>query len=211
MRRLAITLLFALTVVSLPQSAASGEKSTGLHTSVNKHRGTAVKQDQIEKLRKFDQLIRYFANFSYIVPRHKVNADFLRALILAESGANPRAVSPRDALGLAQIIYPTGKKAASDLANSATTFRYVSRETLRNLQREDLFDPAVNILLASYLIARYNHRFDGRLELVLSAWNAGENTDSLNYGRHAPYRETENLIGRVNAYYIYLLQNRIFP
>jgi soluble lytic murein transglycosylase-like protein len=82
---------------------------------------------------------------------------------------------------------------------------------LKNLQPDDLFDPAVNILLACYLISRYNHRFKGRLDLVITAWNAGENTNSLSQGRHAPYQETENLIGKVNAYYVYLLRHRIFP
>ena len=78
------------------------------------------------------------------------------------------------------------------------------------MSQNDLFDPAINILLTCYLVAKYNYKFDGKLDLVVSAWNAGENTDSLNYGLHAPYQETENLIGKINAYYIYLLKNYTF-
>lgn len=194
-----------------PQPWGMESCQAGLENAVRKHSNTKVNRGQINKLAEFDHLIRYFTGYSYIVPKHKVNADFLRALILAESGADPQAVSSRDALGLAQIIYPTGLQAARELAKSSTTFRYVNHSTLKNLQPEDLFDPAVNILLACYLISRYNHRFKGRLDLVITAWNAGENTDSLSQGRHAPYQETENLIGKVNAYYVYLLRHRIFP
>lgn len=182
-----------------------------LHGSVTKYKNSEVSQIGIERLKKYDHLIRYFSSFSYFVPNHKVSADFVRALILAESSGNPRAVSKMDALGLGQILLTTGREAAAVLAKSKTAFRYVNKHTLRNLQRADLFDPAVNILLTCYLIAKYNAKFDGRLELVVSAWNAGENTSSLKRGKHAPYKETEDLIGKVNAYYVYLLRNRVFP
>ena len=187
------------------------ETRSNLHSSVKKYKNNRVSQEEIKKLSRYDHLIRYFANFSYFVPRHKVSPDFIRALILAESGASPQAVSNKNALGLGQILLTTGKEAARRLAQSKTHFRYVSRKTLENLREEDLFDPAVNILITCYLVAKYNFKFDGKLELVISAWNAGENTKSLSRGRHAPYQETENLIGKVNAYYVYLLKNQTFP
>jgi soluble lytic murein transglycosylase-like protein len=182
-----------------------------LHSSVIKYKGKGVSQNDIKNLRRYDHLIRYFSNFSYFIPRHKVSPDFIRALILAESGANPQAVSNKNALGLGQILLTTGKEAAKKLAQSRTHFRYVSKEKLENLGEKDLFDPAINILITCYLVAKYNYKFDGKLELVISAWNAGENTKSLTRGRHAPYRETENLIGKVNAYYVYLQKHRTFP
>ena len=188
----------------------SAESYGNLNNSVSKYRDSRVHPQDIEKLRQFDHFIRYFAGFSYFRPKHKVSPDFVRALILAESGANPRAVSSKNALGLGQILFETGDRAAKELASSLTPFRYVSRERLRDLQEEDLFDPAVNILLTCYLVSKYNYRFAGRLELVVSAWNAGEHTESLSRLSHAPYRETEDLIGKVNAYYVYLLRNRIF-
>lgn len=189
----------------------SGPADASLHKSVKKYKGSEVNQKSIEKLHKFDHLIRYFSGFSYFVPNHKVSADFVRALILAESSANPRAVSNKNALGLGQILLTTGQEAGRVLANSSVNFRYVKKSTLRNLQRRDLFDPAVNILITCYLIAKYNAKFDGKLDLVVSAWNAGENTKSLKKGKHAPYRETEDLIGKVNAYYVYLLRHQVFP
>lgn len=183
----------------------------GLHSSVSKYKDSEVSQTSIQRLKKYDHLIRYFSDFSYFVPKHKVSADFVRALILAESSANHRAVSNKEALGLGQILVTTGQEAALVLSKSKTHFRYVTKKTLQNLKRSDLFDPAVNILITCYLIAKYNAKFDGKLDLVVSAWNAGENTKSLKIGKHAPYKETEDLIGKVNAYYVYLLRNRVFP
>ena len=131
-------------------------------------------------------------------------------MILAESSADPQAISSKGALGLGQIILTTATQAGRELAQSKTHFRYVSKKKLINLTKNDLFDPAVNILLTCYLISKYNFKFDGKIDLVLTAWNAGENTESLTYGRHAPYRETEDLIGKVNAYFVFFLKNRIF-
>lgn len=198
-----ISLSITLTVFSTCQGS--------LHGAVNKYKDSAVSQAGIERLKKYDHFIRYFSGFSFFTPNHKVSADFVRALILAESSADHKAISKKDALGLGQILVTTAQEAAHVLARSNTRFRYVEKSTLRNLRRSDLFDPAVNILITCYLIAKYNARFDGKLDLVVSAWNAGENTDSLKKGKHAPYRETEDLIGKVNAYYIYLLRNEIFP
>ena len=69
---------------------------------------------------------------------------------------------------------------------------------------DDLYDPAINILLACYLIAKYNNKFEGKLDLVVSAWNAGENSISDN--RPPQYDETLNLIGKVNGFFICLLR-----
>lgn len=185
--------------------------STGwadLTSVVEKHKNIKITKGQLQKLQKYNHLIRYFSNFSFFKPRYKVSPDFIRALILAESNCNTFAVSPKNALGLGQIIHSTGREAARDLYNSSRNFRYINNYKLKNLQKQDLFDPAINILLTCYLISKYNHRFNGRIELVISAWNAGENVDSLKIGLPAPYSETHNLIGKVNAYYLHLLKLR---
>lgn len=198
-----LAIVFILTAVT--------ETRGNLQSSVKKYKNNSVSQDDAKKLARYDHLIRYFSGFSYFIPRHKVSPNFIRALILAESGANHLAVSNKNAFGLGQILLTTGQEAAKQLAQSKTHFRYVSKIQLENLSKNDLFDPAVNILLTCYLVAKYNYKFDGKLDLVVSAWNAGENTESLSRGRHAPYRETENLIGKINAYYVYLLKHRTFP
>jgi soluble lytic murein transglycosylase-like protein len=129
-------------------------------------------------------------------------------LILAESDARPKAVSNKGAMGLGQIIYSTGKQAALELSKSRFHFRNISKNRLQNFKANDLFDPEMNILLTCYLISKYNYKFNGRLELVLTAWNAGENQEELTEGQVASYFETHELIGKVNSYYIDLLRKR---
>ena len=204
--RLAFTicLIFALPVVAV------GSSSRDLEDYIRLYRETTLSRDVLEKIGQYEHLINYFTGFYYFSSRQKVSAEFLKALILAESGADPGAVSPKGAIGLGQILPATGRRAAHELAQSRATFRYVPRKRLAGFTREDLFDPAVNILLTCYLIAKYNYRYDGRLDLVLSAWNAGENTEALAEMRHAPYQETRNLIGKVNGYYLFLLKKRDF-
>lgn len=196
-----LTFIFVATL-SIPVQAAT------LTGYVEKYRGVKVSKNQLRKLSEYDHLINYFSNFAFFKARYKVSPDFIRALILAESNCNPHAVSAKNALGLGQIIPSTGQQAAKELAAKGITFRYIDNSKLRNLRSEDLFDPAINILLTCYLISKYNHKFDGKIELVISAWNAGENVSSLKRGQHAPYRETQNLIGKVNGYFIHLLQLR---
>lgn len=205
LRSFAIGILF---LCILGTCLSPGQARGDLTEYIKKYRSTAISAEALGRLENYNHLIEYFTSFSYFRPRYRVSADFIRALILAESGANPDAVSSKNAIGLGQIILTTGQIAARDLYSSPTQFRYVTKERLRDLSREDLFDPATNILLTCYLIAKYNLMFDGRLDLVLSAWNAGENTNSLALGQHAPYQETKELIGKVNGYYIYLLKQR---
>lgn len=163
-----------------------------------------ISESAVAKLDQYNDYIYYFTNFSFFKPRHKVSPNFLKALILAESAAEPRALSNKNARGLTQILPETGKRAAKELYNRKMEYTYVPRERLKNLQPDDLYDPATNILLACYLISKYNHDYNGQLELVVSAWNAGRNsiTDEL---EPPNYKETLNLIGKINGYFIYLL------
>ncbi len=186
----------------------SGKTHAELAAYVKKYNDISISAQQLTKLHNYDHLIKYFSSFAYFRPGYKVSPDFIKALILAESGCNTYAVSPKNALGLGQILHSTGKQAAQEIYNSGRRFRYINNNKLKNLGKDDLFDPAINILLTCYLISKYNYRFDGKLDLVVSAWNAGENVDSLKFGRPAPYSETYNLIGKINGYYVFLLNLR---
>ena len=201
-RRVSLALLLCFFLCShspLPATAS-------LNHYVKKYRAIQVTSQQQKRLSRYDFLIEYFSAFSYFKRRHKVNPDFIRALILAESNGYTNAKSNKNALGLAQITYATGKQAASELARKNVHFRYVSRKKLKNLRPHDLYSPAVNILLACYLIAKYNAQHKGKLDLVVSAWNAGEY--SIIDNRPAQNRETLNHIGKVNGYFIFFLNQR---
>ena len=176
--------------------------------SINKYKDINLSTERLNKIGRYQGLIEYFAGFTFFQPRHKVSPDFIRALILAESDANPTAISRKNAIGLGQIIASTGIEAGVELSKGTVDFHNISSARLSNLSEQDLYDPAVNILLTCYLIAKYNYKFNGQLALVLSAWNAGENIKELKQGQYAPYQETHELIGKVNGYYLCLLQQK---
>lgn len=176
---------------------------------VKKYNNVEISGQGLKNIGDYQELIEYFCGFAYFKPRHKVNPDFIRALILAESEANPEAVSNKDARGLGQILPETGRIAGRELYERDTDFAYVPRSILKNIQPADLHDPAVNILLTCYLIAKYNYQYDGKLQLVVSAWNAGVN--SITDNQPPDYRETLELIGKINGYFKYLLnQNKTY-
>lgn len=190
-------LLFSLLVCNVLYAAP-------MDKYVKKYNGVEISQPSVAKLAQYNDYIYYFSSFAFYKPRHKVSPDFLKALILAESSTNPRALSNKNARGLTQILPETGQRAAKELYNRKMEFTYVSRKKLKNLQPDDLYDPATNILLATYLISKYNYDYNGQLELVVAAWNAGTNsiTDDL---QPPKYQETLNLIGKINGYFSYLL------
>jgi len=201
-KQITVTLLFFIIATCCCGDAEAGS----LKKYVTKYKEIQVTQKQYNRLARYDHLIKYFSSFSFFRPRHKVNPDFIRALILAESNAKPRAKSNKDARGLTQITYGTGKEAAQELVKKNVHFRYVNKRKLQHLTREDLYDPAVNILLSCYLIAKYNYQHNGKLDLVVSAWNAGEY--SIKNKKPAQYKETLNHIGKVNGYFIYFLNRK---
>ena len=202
--RIAILLSLCFLCCAFPQAG-----HCDLKIFLKKYWYTSIPAASLGKIIRYDSLIEYYAGFSYFQPGYTVNPDFIRALILAESACDPHAISPKKAFGLSQILLSTGRQAARELARIPVPLKYIDRERLANIQEADLFDPAINILLTCYLISKYNSRYDGKLELVISAWNAGENTGGLDSGLPAPYLETHELIGKVNGYFLYLLdQNK---
>lgn len=158
--------------------------------------------DMQRRLARYEPLIRYFTGLSFTRPGVTVNASFVRALISAESSAVPTAVSHKGAIGLMQILPETGRRAARALYEADYDFAYVEEERLRDLEDEDLKDPAINLLIGCYLLDQYNLRFGNDLAKTVSAWNAGPRSVER-YEGTPPYPETLELIGRVNAYYVY--------
>lgn len=101
--------------------------------------------------------------------RHGIPEDLFLRLVQQESGWNPRAVSHKGAIGLAQLM-PT---------------------TAQHL-RVNPADPAENLDGgARYLAAQY--RKFGTWQLALAAYNAGPGA-VLKYGGVPPYRETMDYV-----------------
>lgn len=83
---------------------------------------------------------------------HHVPAALVKAVIMQESSWNPRAVSRAGALGLMQLLPATAAKVG--------------------VSREELFDPAKNILAGVRMLAVLLRHYRGDVISALTAYNA---------------------------------------
>ena len=123
-------------------------------------------------INKYDRIIKEAAR------RHGVDFSLLKAIIQAESSFNPQAVSQKGARGLMQIMpqnYPA-------------------------LNIKDPFDPQQNIMGGTRYFRTLFDRYNGKLALTLSAYNAGP-TVVDRYQRIPPIPETERYVEKVMRYY----------
>ena len=194
------TCLILFFIFSMGQPTAQANQRLGGYLYKNKDLKPTI--NHLERLLKHEYLIQYFSRFPYFEHGGSVNADFLRSLMIAESSVNSGAVSSAAAYGLTQITLPTGRNAARAILKYNYNFKYVDERRLANLKASDLHDPAINILICSYLIGKYNAKYGRQLALVVSAWNAGEGAVSK-YNGVPNYKETMTLVSRVNAYYLF--------
>ncbi|BCV21855.1 lytic transglycosylase domain-containing protein [Moorella sp. Hama-1] len=111
-----------------------------------------------------------------IAARYNLSPDLLRGVVAAESGFNPRAVSPAGALGLMQLMPATA----------------------RALGVNDPFDPAANLDGGARYLRQLLDRFQGDTRLALAAYNAGPGAVERYHGV-PPYKETRAYIQRVLA------------
>ena len=106
---------------------------------------------------------------------YKVDAALLHAVISAESGYNPAAVSKKGAVGLMQLM----------------------PETARRFGVENCFDPAQNIRGGTKYLSYLLQLFDNNLELAVAAYNAGENAVIRHGYSIPPYSETLSYVPNV--------------
>jgi hypothetical protein len=118
--------------------------------------------------------------------RYGVDPYLVKAVIKVESNFNPRAVSPKKAMGMMQLI----------------------PETASIYGVEDPFDPEDNIDGGVRHLRDLMEYFKGDLELALSAYNAGKDA-VIRYGYDIPpYPETEAYVEKVLAYYDHIKDTR---
>jgi hypothetical protein len=110
--------------------------------------------------------------------RYGVPDRLVTAVIRAESGFNPRAVSRKGAQGLMQLMPATAS----------------------GLGVRDSFDPRENIHGGVRHLRGLIDRFPGNLPLAIAAYNAGEKA-VLTYGGIPPYPETQDYVGKVLRFY----------
>ena len=112
----------------------------------------------------------------------------LKAVIAAESGFDAQAVSPKGAIGLMQLMPATAER----FGVAATGARSLAQQ---------LHDPAVNVPAGARYLRHLLDLFDGRLELALAAYNAGEGAVGRAGQKIPPFKETQNYVKTVLALY----------
>jgi soluble lytic murein transglycosylase-like protein len=117
-----------------------------------------------------------------------IDYELLKALIATESGFDARAVSPKGAVGLMQIM-------------PATAERYGVTGDTRTPVGKKLTDPRTNIKTGTRYLRYLLDLFPGRLELALAAYNAGEGAVQRAGNKVPNYRETQNYVKTVMQLY----------
>jgi hypothetical protein len=121
----------------------------------------------------FGDLIRAAAK------RYSVDADLITSVIAAESNFNPKAISPRDARGLMQLLPATAAR----------------------LGVKNIFDPQENIEAGTHYLSDLLQLYKNDLALTLAAYNAGPERVQQYGQRVPPFAETVSYIRRVKQTY----------
>ncbi|RMF20624.1 MAG: lytic transglycosylase domain-containing protein [Deltaproteobacteria bacterium] len=184
--------------------------AAGPALAVSKAERHVPSRSQLRRLYYLEPYIRYFSSLSYGPEGARVPADYIRALILTESAGDTWARSVKGARGLTQILPSTARAALAELGASGYDYLYIDEKVFKEFSPDDLYDPALNILIACYLSATYHARYEGRTELVVAAWNAGPGAVARYGNEPPPYRETRDLISRVKGYMSYLGASEVY-
>ena len=120
---------------------------------------------------EYEQLIKTCSD------KYGVNQSLVKAVIHAESGYNPNAVSSKGASGLMQLMPATAK----------------------SLKVADRFNPKDNVEGGVKYLRFLLDTFRGDVSLAVAAYNAGL-SKVAKYGGIPPYNETRTYVNRVLSY-----------
>jgi len=113
-----------------------------------------------------------------IAPHFDIDPDLVMAVIRAESAFNIKALSNKNAQGLMQLI----------------------PETAERFGVKNSWDPVQNIKGGVAYLHWLLRHFDGKVDLVLAAYNAGEGAVER-YNGVPPYRETQTYVKKILTWY----------
>jgi soluble lytic murein transglycosylase-like protein len=165
---------FKLILSSPPAFSYIGQAARRVRVPGNGlRRGGELSAARVQRRQEFAPLIDAAAS------KYSLDPALLHAVIRAESGYNPGAVSNKGAAGLMQLM-------------PATASRFGVR---------DRFDPQDNIEGGARYLSELLDMFPSDLKLVVAAYNSGENRVRRSGNQVPPIAETQNYVEKVLNYY----------
>ncbi|MDB5823955.1 MAG: Lytic transglycosylase, catalytic [Herminiimonas sp.] len=146
-----------------------------------------VKPALLQYLTHHPNLKKYEALLADAALEFSVEPALLKAVMAAESGFNPGAVSPKGAVGLMQLM-------------PATAARYGLQADGKQSVAQRLTDPKTNIRLGARYLRDLRRLFPNQQSLVLASYNAGEGAVQKYNNRIPPYAETQNYVKLVTQF-----------
>ena len=122
--------------------------------------------------------LNYYKEVDTFSKKYKVDREIIYSIIKIESDFREHIISHKGAMGLMQIMPPTGKWMAE-------THHFPYSE-------EMLLDPAYNIKIGTLYLHYLMNRYDSDIEKVLVAYNAGPSR--LKDGSWKKFKETRNYL-----------------
>ncbi|RBA23685.1 lytic transglycosylase domain-containing protein [Herminiimonas fonticola] len=159
-----------LTPLTNVENAA--EKETPLFRYLSQH----------PNLKKYEKLLNDAAN------EFNLDPTLLKAVMAAESGFNPNAVSPKGAVGLMQLM-------------PATAERFGLQADRKKSIAQKLTDPKTNIRLGARYLRVLRDLYPNQQHLVLASYNAGEGAVQKYNNAIPPFPETRNYVKLVTQFY----------
>lgn len=165
------------------------------HSKYIKIKETAKKVEKKQKTKSSDSLSArklqvkkdiLYRKIQHTARKHDVDPDLIWAMIKTESNFNSKAVSPKGAKGLMQLMPVTAR--AYDVS--------------------DPFDPYDNIEGGIRYMRYLLMMFNDNVSLSLAAYNAGEHKVLIYKRNVPPFSETKNYINKVLTYYNYFKYNK---
>ena len=189
-----LAILFVFSILSVPEAISSQQSAVLIGTldastpsamlplpshvghPVGRHKSLSEVGNTVSIYLGTPDLL-YSAIITSAATRHAVDPTLVKAIIMAESRYNHRAVSKKGAGGLMQLMPPTAKA----------------------LGVQDIFNPEDNINGGVRYIKKLLVRFEGDTKLALAAYNAGSRY-VRHYGGIPPFLQTRTFIKKVLKY-----------
>mgnify|MGYP003573965197 FL=1 len=152
-----------------PPCPLSDELTTEIIAESTEGLRTNLRAGDTRTRRRVETLVRKLA------PQYGLDPRLVLAVVEVESSFNPKALSPKNAQGLMQLIPKTAARFGV----------------------KDVWNPEQNLRGGMAYLRWLLEHFGGDLRLSLAAYNAGEQA-VRRYGGIPPYRETRNYVRRIS-------------